>query len=510
MTEHVDQQRVLDFLADPRSHHPSPPRVDRIDTHGAIVFLAGDTVYKVKRAVRYDYMDFSSLARRRAVCRREYDLNSRTAPQIYRDTVAITCQGNGKLAIGGDGRPVEWAVRMNRFDEACVLARIAERDELTTTMARDLGLMAARLHESVRPVHGIDGSVLVAEIVEELARVLPELATVLPEADGRRLVARLRDALERIRPVLDDRSRAGRVRHCHGDLHLRNLVLIDGEIVAFDALEFDQRLATTDVLYDLAFLLMDLLHRQLPVQANLTFNTYLGRTGDLGGLAALPAFLALRAAIRAMVTAQAVLQAPDGRPAAGDEARVYLEAALRFLDPPPARLLAVGGLSGTGKSTLAGALAPLLGRAPGALHLRSDVERKRMFATAETSPLDPRAYRPAVTARVYRRLLDAARTALQAGHSVVLDAVYQRPEERQAARDLAAVCGVPFTGLWLAADTETLVRRVEARRGDASDADAAVVRAQSGRSAGPVDWMRIDAGGPAHRTLAVARQALNL
>ncbi len=262
-----------------------------------------------------------------------------------------------------------------------------------------------------------------------------------------------------------------------------------GSPVLFDAIEFDEELATIDTLYDLAFLLMDLDHRGQRRGANTVLNRYLWRTQnalDLDGLAVLPMFLALRAGIRAMVAAQRAAQEKDDKRDAGlAMSRGYLEAGLAHLELGPPRLVAIGGLSGTGKSTLAAALAPNIGRAPGAVHLRSDLERKALFKVAETERLSQSAYTSEVTNEVYRRLNAKAVQVLNAGYSVVTDAVYAKSSERAEVKSTARSCGVPFTGLWLEAPPATLHTRVETRTGDASDATTQVVSQQLSYDIGP-------------------------
>jgi predicted kinase len=284
--------------------------------------------------------------------------------------------------------------------------------------------------------------------------------------------------------------------------------------VLFDALEFDEELATVDTLYDLAFLLMDLDGRGQRAAANAVLNRYLWRSGaelDLQGLRALPLLLGLRSAIRAMVTAE---RAGQGRGAARErdrqEAARYLEAATGYLSPTMPRLVGVGGLSGTGKSTLGQALAPQLGPAPGAVHLRSDLERKALFGVDEMTRLAANAYTKAAGDAVYARLCRKARLVLAAGHGALVDAVFAHAEERGAIGATAADLGVPFQGLWLEAAPQHLMDRVAARMADASDATADVVRQQLARETGPLGagWTRIDASGSATDTLAAARQAL--
>jgi uncharacterized protein len=283
------------------------------------------------------------------------------------------------------------------------------------------------------------------------------------------------------------------VRHCHGDLHLGNIVLLDGAPVLFDCLEFDEALAAIDTFYDLAFLLMDLLHRDLGALAQRLLTAYLDATWDDAGTALLPLFLSCRAAIRAKVEGFAA-QSEAGGAQEIAAARAYLDLAQRFLAPEPARLVAIGGVSGTGKSTLARALAPGLGAAPGAVTLRSDMIRKKLSGVAPTDRLGPEAYRKDVSVKVYNTLISRARTLLGAGHSVIVDAVYLERRDRVRIAQAAADAGVPFTGLWLTASAKTLLARVQGRKGDASDATAAVLQSQLEVDPGPLDWSEVDAG----------------
>jgi predicted kinase len=323
------------------------------------------------------------------------------------------------------------------------------------------------------------------------------------------LDAKSRQALVRIAPLLEARGRMGLVRRIHGDLHLGNIALIDGRPTLFDAVEFDPLIASGDVLYDLAFLLMDLEERGLRGAANIVLNRYLAvthRSHDIDALAALPLFLSLRAAIRAKVTA-AKLLTTDAEPVPIREAaRKYFRCACAFINPGPPQLVAVGGLSGTGKSLLAAALAPELAPAPGALVLRSDVERKALFGSAETERLNAEAYRPEVDAQVYAVLADKARRAVAAGHSAIADAVYARASQRRAIAEAAGATA--FSGLFLQADFQTRLARVGGRRRDASDADVAIASQQESYDLGLLDWHVVDASGTPAESLACARAAL--
>lgn len=506
----VNQDAVIALLSDPRTYGRDVETVDRVDTHISALFLAGDRVYKLKRAVRFPYLDFSTAARRRAAAEAEVAINRRTAPDLYLGTVAVTRGPDGALALDGAGEPVEWLVAMRRFDQETLFDRMAERGALTPPVMEELAEAIARFHGEAEIRRDAGGAAGLRRATEGNARTLSEIPAGIFEKDRvERLVAATASALAEVAPLLDARRDAGHVRHCHGDLHLRNICLVDGKPTLFDALEFDEALATIDVLYDLAFLLMDLGYRQLDALAAVTFNRYLEATADRGGLAALPLFLSVRAAIRAHVTASTAEGAKaEAREKLVEGARRYLDLALRLLDPPAPRLVAVGGLSGTGKSTLARNLAPYVQPFPGAVVLRSDVIRKELAGVDRLTRLGPEGYDQAMTRRVYAALRSRAAAILRAGHAVIADAVYARPEERTAIEAAAREAGAPFTGLWLEAPAAALEERIAERKDDASDATVAVLRRQRDLDLGPLTWRRVDAQGTPEATLARARPIL--
>ena len=503
------QEAVFQFLADPKTHGLSEP-VARVDTANAIVFLAGADVYKVKRSVKFPFMDLSTLDKRREACEAEIEVNRAYAPQIYLSALPITRRGQ-TLALGGDGEIVEWVAHMRRFDENATLDRVVEDGRLSDATIDKLALAVRRSHvcaplrDAARFAHAIE------TYIEQNADAFAERPDLFDPSTARRLTADSRLAFATAHPVLLERGKAGFVRRCHGDLHLRNIVLIDGEPTLFDAVEFSDEIASGDVLYDLAFLLMDLEERGLRAAANRLFNRYLASEPPdaLTGLGALPLFLSLRAAIRAKVEAAGAerLEA-EKRDEACSLASRYFDRAVRFLAYGPPRLVAIGGLSGVGKSALAGALAPEIGRAPGALWLRSDLERKAMFAVGENVRLPASAYASGVTQDVYEKLVDKARTALQAGQGVLLDATFAAAAERNAAAALAAEAGVKFSGLFLDAPLATRLERVASRRDDASDADADVASRQTADSLDEKGWAALDATGSLSDTKALARACL--
>jgi uncharacterized protein len=509
-----NQQLVFGFLADPATH--GGQKVKRIDTHAASVFLTGDRALKVKRAVRFAFLDYATLGKRKQACEAEIAVNTPYAPDIYRGVVAITREASGALALGGSGEPVEWAVDMRRFDEKRTLDHIA--GEIDQALADALGRAVAAAHAqepSPKTPPPVDAEWWIAAIggyVDEHAEAFAQAPEIFPAAANDALAGASRAAYARIVPLLRQRARQGFVRRIHGDLHLGNIVLIDGKPVLFDAIEFSDVIATGDVFYDLAFLLMDLLERDLAPAANIVLNRYLAerrRIEDLDALALLPFFLSMRAAIRAKVTAARLERASAAeRPAIGRAARAYFDLAVRAIAPPAPACVAVGGLSGTGKSLLARMLAPALEPMPGAVVVRSDVERKALFGLAETEKLPSSAYTDDVTARVYATLGEKAQRIVAAGHTVVVDAVFAKPHERNAIAEAAKSAGLPLQGLFLTADTATRLRRVGGRVGDASDADAAVAQAQEGYGLGQLAWTSVDASGSPEATLRRAEAAL--
>ena len=505
-----DQAAVLEFLASPAAHGGST--VERIDTHASVVFLTGARAYKVKRAVSFDYLDFSSLDRRKRFCEAEVRLNRRTAPTLYRGVVPVTRKPNGSLALDGAGVVVEWVVDMNRFDQEQLLDRLAGQDRLDLGLMAPLASAVAAFHRDAerRSDHG--GRAGMAWVIDGNAAAFPELAAAqIDPSCAERVTAGARRELDRRAALLEARRLAGFVRQCHGDLHLRNIVMIDGQPTPFDGVEFNDEISCTDTWYDLAFLLMDLWRRRLPAHANAVLNGYLAETGDAGGVALLPLFQSCRAAVRAKTSATAAQLQPDGR--RGELHRLageYLALAARLLCPPPPSLVAIGGFSGSGKSTLAAALAPSVGAAPGAVVLRSDEIRKRLCGVSRLDRLGPSGYTKDVTARVYAAIVDSAREILGGGHSVIADAVFGRQPERQAIERVASDLAVPFVGMWLDVPESMLIERVERRRHDPSDADAEVVRMQHARAIGTLDWLLVDAAGTPNVILQRAKSHIHV
>ncbi|OYQ32937.1 hypothetical protein CHU95_17850 [Niveispirillum lacus] len=499
---------------------PAGVTIDRIDTHAARIFMSGDRAWKMKRAVTYPFFDYATLSLRLNACEAELALNRRTAPDLYLGVGGLVRSGDGSIhlveqaPVAPDGGPdpsvLEYLVTMRRFPQTALLDRMAADGILSPAIMRDLAATIADFHDMAEPRPNAPGAGEMADLARTNIREMRRHGPVFDANAVERLDRATEQALMAGAELIDRRRDAGYIRHCHGDLHLRNIVMLDGRPVPFDCVEFGDRIAVTDVLYDLAFLLMDLEHRRLRRLANILFNAYLDITGDLAGLALLPLFMSVRAGIRAHLTASAALGQLDAGQAAllRVEACAYLDLANRLLSPSPPALVAIGGLSGTGKTTLARALAPTLGPAPGAVILRSDMLRKWLAGVDANTALPESFYGPDHTGRTYAELAGRAGLVLDGHHGVICDAVYARPDQRQAVEAVAQAAGVAFTGLWLVADQAVTLARVARRRGDASDATTAVVRRQAAYDLGDMRWEVIPASGDADETTAIARRQI--
>ncbi|MDP2809315.1 MAG: AAA family ATPase [Rhodocyclaceae bacterium] len=477
---------LIAALLDPRCYPHAADRVELVETHASWLLLAGDFAYKIKKAITLPFLDYGTLARREAFCRAELVLNRRLAPDLYVDVMPIG--GTPAQPRLGVLPAIEWAVRMRRFDEKGRLDRVASRGELQPA---DLSQLAATLcaFQAAAAVaapgtrFGAPDQVLAAaqENFVELRQLLPQ--TGQPQVEQ---LARWTEA-EFARRAADFAARkaGGYVREGHGDLHLANLVLIDGHVTPFDCIEFNEDFRWNDTASEIAFVWIDLLDHRRPGLAAWLLNAWLETGGDFQALAVLRFYAVYRAVVRAKVAALRARQEGAGQRLADlDSSLVYLQLAWQIAAPPAPTLVITCGLSGSGKTTASSArlLDPIAAAAGNIVRLRSDVERKRLFGLAPPdnsgSTLDGGIYTADATTRTYARLHALASTLLAAGWPVIVDAAFLRREERAAFRALAAELGVGFGILATAAPTEELRRRLMARSGDASEATVAVLEKQ--------------------------------
>ena len=491
------QADLVAAFAEGRVEGASAP-VMRVETHLSEVFLAGDRVFKLKRAVHLPFVDFSTIERRHAACLAEVEVNRRLGSPFYLGIEPVVQLSEDRYRVGGTGNVVDWVVAMRRFDPDQQLDLMASRGELTPELAERIAERIAAMHAAA-PVSKLAGHAAdYRQVIRTLRRTEEQAARHHGLELGLPAPYDPLDAeLARLDPLIEARRAAGKVRRCHGDLHLRNMCLFEGQPTPFDALEFDERMATTDVLYDLAFLLMDLLRMGLAAEANAAMNRYWDAAGENEeGLELLPLFISLRAAVRMVVAVEA------GKLEEADSYRQIVFGALRR-DAPV--LVAVGGLSGVGKSAVARRLAPQLGRPVGARLLRSDVVRKQQLGLDPTQSADPAEYAPERRAGVYRELTMRAMRAWSSGVSVIADATFSVATTRDAIASLAGAC---FHGFWLDAPLAVRLARIGGRSGDASDADVAVaMRQQDPGDLGP-RWRRLDARGSVGQIAAEAMKEM--
>lgn len=506
----MNQDEIIRRLSLGEGFGNIPP--ERIDTHISTIFLIGHDAYKLKHAVATSYLDYSRLENRHRLCQAEFDINRRTAPQIYLGVVPVRMTSEGELILGdGPGEPVEWLVHMRRFPQEALFDHMAQEGSLTPEIMIALADEIAGFHKRAKTTGDDHASRRIAAVMDENDTELSKYASGaidqrMADAFNQRCRAQFEKQLNR----MDRRGEAGFVRHCHGDLHLRNICLIDGRPTLFDAIEFNDNISHIDVLFDLAFLLMDLEHRSLRRQANKLFNRYLYRTEDIGDLALLPLYLALRAGIRAHTTAMAAELAnhETSKEQLRHDAAGYLQLGLRLTDTDTPSIMAVGGLSGVGKSTVASEIAPFIGRAPGALILSSDLIRKRLMGVEPLTRLGEAAYSKDTDEAVYGKMMEIAARALADGQSVILDATFQDATRRQEVESIGRMAGLRFDGIWLNASSKQLHERVDGRLNDPSDATSSVLARQLTNDVGEITWHQIDADRPVEIVIESVRGAL--
>jgi uncharacterized protein len=487
---------LLKRLLTPAAYPHAVTSVRLIETHISWVFLTGDYVYKVKKPVNFGFLDFSSLERRRHFCEEEVRLNRRFAPTLYLDAVPIVGPPAAARILsadeaGGDGEPIEWAVRLKQFDEAGRLDRLLDSGGLSPQGCTELAGEMARIQDRLEIADVASSWGTTEAVASAIDTTLARLREHRPEIRER--VASLELSVHRqlaaCSGAIESRRRAGRVRQCHGDLHLANIVLHEGRFVPFDSIEFSDALRWIDVASDVAFLAMDLESRGRADLAATFTSSWIEAANDHHAALVLPVYLIYRAMVRATVSAIRSVQSkagphadPAAAAAANAESDRYLAVAERLLVDRRPILVATSGVSGSGKTTVAGEVAAVLG----AVRLRSDVERKRLFGMEATdrprdAGEDAELYSTEASRRTYARLAERARLILAAGTSVVVDAACNRRWERRMLADVAREAGVPMVWLSLEVPEAVAVARVAARQAvgsDASDASVDVVRAQ--------------------------------
>ena len=479
----VDQARLLAALSRPTVFGPDCTRVERLDTHISCVFLTGRYAYKIKKAVDFGFLDFRALAARRHFCEEELRLNRRLAPALYLDLVPITGSVDVPV-LGGDGPVLEYAVKMSEFPQVALASRIVERGELSLADIDALAAKVAAFHDASGVVHRDSAFGSPNEILRAARQNFEQLRPHLETKAEREELEELRAWTERkhaaCRGAFLRRCKEGFIRECHGDLHLNNIARVDGELVIFDCIEFNESMRWIDVMSEVAFTVMDLHYRGRVDLARRFLNAYLERTGGYTGLTVLHFYLVYRALVRTKIARLRAAQLETGaaRRALLAEYRAHLTLARSYARPTRPALLLTHGLAGCGKTTLSQALLEMIG----AVRIRSDVERKRVHGMGalerSCNGIDRGLYAAGATEATYQELAAQARNVVESGLIAVVDATFLKRWQRNLFRDLAAELGVVFVIVDFVARDATLRERVARRAAaasDASDADLAVL-----------------------------------
>ncbi|MGK7346259.1 MAG: AAA family ATPase [Candidatus Nitrospinota bacterium M3_3B_026] len=484
MTEN-EAPPLIRALMDPAVYDHPAPSLRLLQTHISWVILTGSFAYKIKKPVDLGFLDFSSLEKRGFYCREELRLNRRLAPELYLDVVEIKGTAE-KPRLGGRGGAIEYAVKMNEFPQEALLDRVLRRGELSPAMVDSLSRAIARFHSGAPAADPKSPFGTPERVRAPVDQNFEQISKRISASGDRERLERLREWSElefkERKGAIKARKAGGFIRELHGDMHLGNMALVDGEIVIFDCIEFNEYLRWIDVMGETAFLVMDLADHGRAGLSWRALDEYLAATGDYGGLSLLRYYLVYRALVRAKV---ASIRLAQEKPGQGDEEsahyRDYFTLAEKYASPPHPKLIITHGLSGAGKT----AVSQKLLESMGAVRVRSDVERKRLFGLApdERAPaaVGEGLYAPEVNRGVYLRLVDIAKTIIGAGLPVIVDAAFLKTSGRAAFRSLAETLGVPFAILDVTADEDVLRKRVakrEAEGADASDATVAVLEEQ--------------------------------
>lgn len=447
-----------------------------IETHISWVLLTGPYVYKIKKPMNFGFLDFTTLAAREHFCQQELKLNQRLTENLYLEVLPIT--GSAEVPqLGGIGDAIEYALKIRQFPQEGLLSTLQVKGELTTSHIDEMARQIAEFHQQTPcvPAENPLGSPesAMAPVTQNFEQILPFLSEKADLLQLHALEAWANASYERLKPLMDQRKADGFIRECHGDIHLGNITLIDGRVVIFDCIEFNEPFRMTDVYADIGFLAMDLEDRGLKSLSRRLISQYLEHTGDYAGLELLNFYKAYRALVRAKVALFSLSADADHvqRATTLRQYRNYANLAESYSAIPSNFLAITHGVSAVGKSHVAMRLVEALG----AIRLRSDVERKRQFADSRDL------YGEETSTATYKRLNDLAAIVLRAGLPVVIDATYLKLEQRHATAQVAEASGAPFLILDCAAPKAVIqgwLAQRQAQNDDPSDATMEVIEAQ--------------------------------
>lgn len=452
--------------------HPVREPIQLIQTHCSSVLLAGDYVYKLKKSVNFGFLDFSTLGKRQHFLNEELRLNKAIAPDIYLEVLPIT-QVRDRFILDGTGEPVEYVLKMHRFPQENLFINMIEQGKLTETHLEDLGKVVARFHRQTATNDYIRSFGEVEKIKEAVDENYDQTEKYIGIAQTQKQYDETKQFTDNFfsqkKALFKHRQDSDRIRECHGDLHLKNICLWHDKIQLFDRIEFNEPFRFVDVMYDVAFTVMDLDARGRKDFSNIFLNTYLEETGDWQGLQVLPLYLSRQAYVRAKVTSL-LLDDPaiseEDKQIARQTAANYYRLAWEYTRTTRGQLILMSGLSGSGKTTVAKQLAKRIG----AIHIRSDAVRKHLAGIEISERGGDQLYTPQMSQKTYERLLELGKMLVSEGYSVILDAKYDRHRWRDPAIDYACSNNIPLWIIHCSAPMEVLRDRILQRTKDISDA----------------------------------------
>ncbi|SFK52605.1 hypothetical protein SAMN05216302_100873 [Nitrosomonas aestuarii] len=481
---HTPQPELIKSLMQPDVYHHPVKNIQLIETHISWVILTGDFAYKIKKPCNLGFLDFSSLQKRRFFCNEELRLNKRLAAPIYLGIVKIT--GDPKHPIlNGTGKAIEYALKMIQFSQQAQLDNMLTNDKLENRHIDAFAKLVAKFHQHSKIAEYATNFGNPQRINHATQKIFTNIRACSDMNQFSGQLAKLdlwhQSVFKTLTPLFEQRKNNGFIRECHGDMHLRNLVWLNNQPIAFDCLEFDPDLRWIDTLSEVAFLVMDLQSRKLPQLAQRFLNLYLEQCGDYKGLKVFRYYLVYRALVRVMVNAIRAAQSDivkSEQRQTENELQSYLKLALSYIIHTKTMLIITRGLSASGKSTLSQSLLEFIG----AIRIRSDVERKRLLGIDSVSPsqnlVNKGIYSSKTTVKTYARLKSLAEHILRADYPVIIDAAFLKYTQRQCFQKLAHSKQMPFIILELTASADTLRQRIQARSHDVSDADISILEHQ--------------------------------
>ena len=472
---------ILAFLQNPNSYpHETEADIRHLETHISHVFLCGEYAYKMKKGLDLGFLDFTSLEKRKYYCEEELRLNSIFAPEIYLEVIPIY-KKDGAFSFQSKGKVVEYLLKMREFEQEHILSNIVEKGEFTPDLFTELAQKLAQIHQKADSNEEISSYASASHIQKIADQNFVQTHQYIGECISKSSFDKIRkftlNFIDENELLFESRQKSGKIRECHGDLHLNNICIYKGEIQFFDRIEFNKEFRNIDVIYDLAFLIMDLHHKNQSAIATRVMNEYLEQTGDYDGAALLSFYACLRAYIRGKVIS---FQLDRSENTEGEketiiaEASSYFDLAESYATKEKAKLWITSGLSGSGKSTVARRIAAK----EQFVIIRSDALRKHIAEVPLYEKGPEQIYRPEVSVATYKKLIELANILTGYGVSVLLDAKFDKQKLRSQAMKLAEKKNINFRILYCRAKPDDLKKRLEQRTGDVSDADASLIDQQ--------------------------------